>query len=45
MTRLIARLFPFADREHHPVAAGGHPARSRSRVQADRDRLIGLFVD
>ena len=42
MTRLMSRLFPFADRAQH---GDGRRARSRASVQADREQLIGPFVD
>ena len=42
MTRLISRLFPFAEREQHPAPRRQHSRRS---VQSDRERLIALFVD
>lgn len=42
MTRLMTRIFPFADRAQH---GDGRRAQSRAIVQADRERLIGPFVD
>jgi hypothetical protein len=42
MTRLISRIFPFADRAQH---GAGRRSRLRASVQADREQLIGPFVD
>jgi hypothetical protein len=45
MTRMINRLFPFADRDRHANEASPRELRASADLQAERDLLIGLFVD
>jgi len=45
MTRLMSRIFPFADRADRHGGGSHRHAWSKTDLQAERDQLIGLFVD